>query len=361
MRFQSAFILAIALCFVPAMLVPAQTSPAGKVAAHPLYRDPVFGYPSDPVVVYNAESKRWLMYYTQRRGGSIALIHGTKIGIAASTNGGATWNYLGTADITYGQDQYPTNYTYWAPEVIWVKDQYHMFLAFVPGIFNDWGHPRQIVHLTSRDGFKWQTVGPVDLQSGKVIDPCVFQLPDSHWRMFYKDEAQAHHVCYANSSDLYHWDVKGNAVTDRNGEGENCIHFHGKYWLLADTDRPVGQAVWSSDDCTHWTPQRGTIYGSHGDMVVSGGRAWWFYFGGQRVGNINWAVVPATNSEPAFTEPAPDTSTNAASADASGRGHGLTINVVELKVIDGRLMFTNPNLPTYIDLKPEREKKNDEP
>ena len=52
---------------------------------------------------------------------------------------------------------------------------------------------------------------------------------------------------------------------------------------MADTDRPVGQAVWVSDDCTHWTPQDSTIYGSHGDVVkVSGGRAWWFYFGGQR-------------------------------------------------------------------------------
>ncbi len=230
-----------------ARIVSAQTPatnspPAGKIAAHPLYRDPVFDHPTDPVVVYNAESKRWLMYYTQRRGGSIALIHGTKIGIAASDDGGATWNYIGTADITYGQDQYPTNYTYWAPEVIWVKGQYHMFLAFVPGIFNDWNHPREIGHLTSKDGIKWTTVGKVDLQSNKVIDPCVIQLPDGTWRMFYKDEASAthHNVCYADSTDLNTWTVKGNAVTDRNGEGENCIRFKGKYWLLADTDRPGG-------------------------------------------------------------------------------------------------------------------------
>lgn len=53
-------------------------------------------------------------------------------------------------------------------------------------------------------------------------------------------------------------------------------------------------------------------------------------------------------------------STNAPSPDFGGR-RGISINVVQLKVIDGKLMFTNPNLPTCIDLKPDREKKNDEP
>ena len=192
--------------------------------------------------------------------------------------------------------------TYWAPEVIWVKDQYHMFLAFVPGIFNDWNHPREIVHLTSQDGLKWSTVGKVDLQSNKVIHPCVIQLPNGIWRMFYKDEARSRIICYADSPDLDKWEVKGNAVTDRNGEGENCIYFQGKYWLLADTDRPEGQAVWSSDDCANWKPQDSTLYGSHGDMVVSGGRAWWFYFGGQPAGKINWAVIPGPEPAPALAK-----------------------------------------------------------
>ena len=346
----------LAICCVIAScdLVSAQP-PAGKVAAKPLYRDPVFDNPTDPVIVFHAESKRWLMYYTQRRGGSIAQIHGSKIGIAASEDNGATWKYTGTADITYGQDQHPDDYTYWAPDVIWEKDMYHMFLAYVPGIFNDWNHPREIVHLTSKDGFKWDIVGKVELQLDKVIDPCVIQLPNGDWRMFYKDEARPHTICYADSRDLAKWEVKGNAVTDRNGEGPACIRWQGKYWLLADTDRPEGQGVWSSDDCTNWKPQDSTIYGSHGDIVVSGGRAWWFYFGGQRIGNVNWAVISSAEPAPAFTN-AP-----ASGFGGSGGGRGLAINVVELKVIGGKLMFTNPNLPIYIDLKPDREKKSDEP
>ena len=326
--------------------------PAGKIAAKPLYRDPVFDHPTDPVLTYNAESHRWLMYYTQRRGGGIPLIHGTKIGMAASEDGGANWKYIGTADITYKQDEYPTNYTYWAPEVIWANGKYHMFLAFVPGIFSDWNHPREIGHLTSVDGIKWETIGKVDLDSNKVIDPCVIQLPDGTWRMFYKDEARPHNVCYADSPDLYQWKTKGNAVTDRNGEGEKVIHWQGKYWLLADTDRPWGQAVWSSDDCTHWTPQDSTFYGSHGDIVISGGRAWWFYFGGQPIGKVNWAVIPS--NDPTATNSPAIASTNAPEAERSGR-RGIAINVVEIKVIDGQLRYTNPNLPTYINLKPERE------
>ena len=90
-----------------------------RFAARPLFRDPVFDNPTDPVITYNAESKKWFMYYTQRHGGNIAMIHGCKIGMASSADGGATWQYMGTADITYGQDRCPTNYTYWAPEVIW--------------------------------------------------------------------------------------------------------------------------------------------------------------------------------------------------------------------------------------------------
>jgi len=343
----------------PAAAASAPAGSLGKPAPRPLFRDPVYDDPTDPVVVYNPESKRWLMYYTQRRGEGIALIHGTKIGMAASEDNGVTWKYIGTADITYGQDQHPTDYTYWAPEVVWVKDVYHMFLAYVPGIFNDWNHPREIVHLTSKDGIKWDTISKVDLKSNKVIDPCLYQLPDGTWRMFYKDEEKPMALCYADSKDLSAWDVKGNAVTDRNGEGPDCIHWQGKYWLIADTWS--GQGVWSSDDCTHWKPQDGVLIGNHGDCVVSGDRAWWFYFGGQtgRNANINWAIAPITAQPADLIAPATPPTTAPAATPGRGRGAGggTAINVVELKVIDGKLMYLPPTQPTYINLANQREKK----
>jgi hypothetical protein len=54
--------------------------------------------------------------------------------------------------------------------------------------------------------------------------------------------------------------------------------------------------------------------------VASGGRAWWFYFGGPQA-----------------------------------RGRRTAVNVVELSVSEGRLLGGDPEKPTYIDLKAERE------
>ncbi len=298
--------------------------PAGKPAPRPLYRDPPFDAPTDPVLCYNAEQKKWFMYYTARRAAAqdapgVKWIHGTNIGMAESSDGGATWTYRGTADISYGKDAHPNDYTYWAPEVIWTDGTYHMFLSYVPGIFTDWNHPREIVHLTSKDGLKWDTVGPLDLHSDRVIDACVIQLPSGAWRMWYKDERKPMALSYADSPDLNHWEPKGNAVTDRNGEGPKVFHWKGKYWLVADT-WATGMRVWSSDDCLNWKPQEETLLGSHGDAVVSGDRAWWFYFGGPQA-----------------------------------RGRRTAINVIELSVSGGKLIAGDPGGPTYIDLKPERE------
>ena len=180
-------------------------SPARRqVAPEPLYRDPPFDAPTDPVLCFNAEQKKWLMYYTARRATApntpgVTWVHGSNIGMAESSDGGATWTYRGTADIRYGKDSHPNDYTYWAPEVIWHDGTYHMFLSYVPGIFTDWNHPREIVHLTSKDGLKWDTAGPVDLKSDRVIDACVIQLPDGTWRMWYKDERKPKSLSYADS------------------------------------------------------------------------------------------------------------------------------------------------------------------
>jgi hypothetical protein len=95
----------------------------------------------------------------------VTWVHGSNIGMAESSDGGATWVYRGIAGISYGKDTHPDDYTYGAPEVIWFKGTYHMYLSYVPGIFTDWNHPREIVHLTSNDGVKWDTVSKLDLGS----------------------------------------------------------------------------------------------------------------------------------------------------------------------------------------------------
>jgi hypothetical protein len=58
-------------------------------------------------------------------------------------------------------------------------------------------------------------------------------------------------------------------------------------------------------------------------VVISGDRAWWFYFGGPN----------------------------------AGRGRTTAINVVELTIKGSKLIPGDPNQPTYIDLKPMREEE----
>src|SRR5215210_6769160 len=140
----------------------------GKVAAKPLFRDPVFDGAADSVVIWNRRERKWFMFYTNRRANApglsgVAWVHGTRIGIAESTDGGATWKYRGTADINYGKE----DYTQWAPDVLYHGGLYHMFLTIVPGTFTDWQYPREIIHLTSMDLLKWKFESRLKLASDR--------------------------------------------------------------------------------------------------------------------------------------------------------------------------------------------------
>ena len=310
-------------------IIRQRTDLDSRFAPRPLYRDPVFDAPTDPVLCFNAEANKWFMYYTARRGNlseqeapGVTWIHGTRIGVAESSDAGATWTYCGTAEIDYGPDVPADARTYWAPEVIWADGAYHMFLSYVPGVFENWNHPREIVHLTSKDGLKWETRGRVDLGSPRVIDACVMRLPGGTWRMWYKDETRPKSLVYADSTDLKNWEPRGNAVTEFNGEGAKVFRWKGAYWLVADC-WSNGVRVWRSDDATDWKLQEPELLGRHGDVVVSGDRAWWFYFDGPH-------------------RPA-------------GNGRTTAINVIELFVEDGKLLPGDPAQPTSIDLSLRRE------
>ena len=86
---------------------PDEAARLGKVAAKPLFRDPVHDGAADPVVVWNQRERKWFMLYTNRRANDAAAagvtwVHGTRIGVAESNDGGATWKYRGVAEIVYG-------------------------------------------------------------------------------------------------------------------------------------------------------------------------------------------------------------------------------------------------------------------
>ena len=350
---RSSIQAALALCLIapfgPALRAGGgveQAEPArlGKVAAKPLFRDPVYDGAADPTVIWNRAEKKWFMFYTNRRANmtnavGVSWVHGTKIGIAESSDGGAMWTYRGTAGITYGG----TNYTYWAPEVIDSSGGYHMFLSVVPGIFTNWNAPRDIIHLTSKDLLKWDYQSTLKLGSDRVIDPCVLRLSEGTWRMWYNNERDHKSIYFADSPDLFTWQDKGKVAdaSKRPGEGPKVFRWKDHYWMVVDIWNGLG--VYRSDDALTWAtqpdnlvdkPGKGAddgVKGGHPDVVVSGDRAFLFYF-----------------THPGRTDPRGPAN--------SYEQRRSSIQVVELEYKDGELTCDRDK-PTHILLQPINDTK----
>ena len=276
-------------------LACATSNESRSAAPKPLYRDPVYDGAADPVVIWNPHVGCWWMFYTNRRAkapglSGVAWVHGTQIGIAESADGGRTWKYLGTADIELPTDLASDEPTHWAPDVITAPDgMHHMFLTVVPGVFENWQHPRDIVHLNSTDLRRWTLVKTLELASDRVIDASLLQLADGTWRMWYNNERDRKSIYYADSPDLKSWTDKGKAVGDQGGEGPTVFRWHGAYWMI--TDVWDGLAVYRSDDALNWTRQPGNnllqtpgqgpddrVKGNHAYTLLNQDRAFLFYF-----------------------------------------------------------------------------------
>lgn len=264
-----------------------------KVAAKPLFRDPVFDGAADVSIVFDRAAKLWKMFYTNRRATvklpdpeDVEWVHGTAIGIATSKDG-VQWRYQGTADFP----KECTDETLWAPDVFYENGTYHMWLTIVPGVFHRWGVPGaegRIEHLTSTDLIKWNCESTVKLDTGRMIDPTVIKLGKGY-RMWYKDERAGSRILAADSQDLRTWTkVSDQPVNQTKGEGPKVFRFKEHYWLIADVWK--GLMVLRSDDARNWTEQAGYILrepgrkatdrhmGQHPDVVVDGERAFIYYF-----------------------------------------------------------------------------------
>ena len=267
----------------------------GKLAAKPLFRDPIMDGAADPVLVRNTALGKWWMFYTNRRANAsdasgVAWVHGTRIGIAESDDEGANWHYIGEADIELPTSMGGADATHWAPDIIRADDgSYHMFLTVVPGIFNDWKHPRHMVHLRSQDLRHWRNAQVLQLASDRAIDATVLRLPEGGYRMWYNNEVDKKSIYYADSVDLEKWTDKGKAVGDQSGEGPKVFRWKEQWWMITDVWR--GLAVYHSDDLLSWKRQVGGnllempghgeddgVIGGHPDVVMNGDRAFLFYF-----------------------------------------------------------------------------------
>jgi Glycosyl hydrolases family 43 len=339
-------------CFLPVatgfillvLITTAVARPKAKDPGHataapkPLYRDPVHDGAADPSLIWNRAEKKWMMFYTNRRADvpsptpkDVAWVHGTQIGIAESKDAGVTWKYAGTAKIPYGK----ADYTFWAPELVWDHNLYHMFLTVVPGTFHDWNAPREIIHLTSEDLSNWKFQSKLNLSSDRTIDPCVLKLDDGSWRLWYKDERDHSYIHYVNSPDLNQWTAGGVAINDRPSEGPIVFRWKGSIWMIVDAWSGLG--VYRSSDAVNWVRQKDNLLsgsgeiptdrseGHHADVAISDGRAFLFYFvhqGGQD-------LVPGMPESARRT----------------------VIQVVELKDQDDELK-ADRDQPTFVSLKP---------
>ena len=262
------------------------TGISADLAPAPLFRDPVTDGAADPCVVFNHEAKEWWMLYTQRRANSetagVAYCYGNPIGVASSSDGGVTWVYRGTLDLDFE----PGQNTFWAPDVVWDGENYHMYVSYIQGVRTNWGGKAVMMHYTSPDLWNWTFQGPCALPKEDVIDATLLRKPDGTWRMWYKWDSKTYH---ADSKDLAVWSGPDSPdISDPPHEGAKAFRFKDKYWIIVDEWH--GMAVHSSDDLENWTRQETMLLdspsqrrddrptGAHGDVVVAGDRAWIFYF-----------------------------------------------------------------------------------
>lgn len=224
------------------------------------------GGAADPVMVWNSKEKEWFLYYTQRRGymGAENTLwgHGTKIGIASSTDG-HKWRYRGTCNGDESLTNSNRKVSWWAPEVIAYKDTFHMYVTYVPGVYKKWSDgTRDIRHYISIDGINWKFESVLSLSSNRCIDACVRRIGNL-WYMWYKDEINDSYTYMASSSDLYDWRVVGVVNNDCSHEAPFVWEFDGKYWMIVDAWGENGLRIYTSKNGLGEWIYKCSLKGSH--------------------------------------------------------------------------------------------------
>lgn len=250
-------------------------------AENPFFFDQTWGGAADPVMVWNEHSQEWFVYYTQRRAylvcEGVEWMHGSTIGIVSSKDG-KEWKQRGSCR---GDEQLSNTshaVTWWAPEVIIDNKLLHMYVSYVPGVFNSWNAKRSIKHFTSKDGLKWKYQSTLPLSSEHCIDAGVHKVADK-WYLWYKDEANHNQTWFAESDDLYHWKVVGPAIKDCGHEAPFVWEHDNKYWMIVDAWEK-GLRIYSSNNGLKDWQYSSTVSGSHPAVYQVDGRFILLYHGG---------------------------------------------------------------------------------
>ena len=253
-----------------------------------MFRDPITDGAADPTVIYNPQAKQWWMFYTQRRANvesaDVAYCYGTPIGVAISDDNGRSWIYKGNLLLDFA----PGVHTYWAPEVVFDGQQYHLFVTYIEGVRNHWGGVSRTAHYKSTDLWNWKFDSFANFDSDSVIDISALQMPDKTWHLWYKDQANGGSISLSTSTDLEHWTREQTpAIAGGGQEGPKVFRFKNHYWMVADEWH--GQRVYRSDDAVKWEKQglildvpgtrpQDTPQGAHADVIVVGEQAFVIYF-----------------------------------------------------------------------------------
>ena len=255
-----------------------------KTAPAPLFRDPIYDGAADPVVIWNKQEKNWWMFYTCRRANvptqDVSAYYGTKIGVACSDDNGRNWYFRAYLDLEFEKGWN----TFWAPDIVYHKGKYHLFVTYIKGVNSHWSGKPGIVTFESKNLWDWKFKGKLKLTAGNIIDPTLIKKTDGSYRMFYKDGAMR----VSDSKDLKHWvNLTEPAINSSEQEGAKVFRYKDYYWLL--TDEWHGMRVYRSEDLTNWEKQGlildkpgiredDTPTGAHGDVVVLGDKAYIIYF-----------------------------------------------------------------------------------
>lgn len=299
-----------------------------REAPAPLYNDPIYDGAADPVLIWNHQERSWWMLYTARRANmptvGTSAYHGTKIGIASSSDNGTLWTFRGYLDLEFEKGMN----TFWAPDIIYHKGMYHLFVSYIPGVRNHFGGQSRIVYYKSKNLWDWKYVKDLTLSSNQIIDLSIYKKADGTFKIWFKDESKGSITMTAESKDLLNWETSPNpAIGGGAHEGPKVFQFQNYYWML--TDEWKGLRVYRSTDLENWEKQ-GLILdqpsarkddwpsGAHADVVVIGEDAYVFYF-----------THPGRSAH-GTTKPDPDNT-------QFYNNHRTAIQVAPLRVLNGTL------------------------
>lgn len=257
--------IALYLIFCLCLATSCSVKNGGEIPA-PIFADSHYCGSCDPEIVWNPETREWIIFYTGRRPAlGMASACGTPIGVCTSKDM-RHWKFQGYCTFDGEGGMPDSEHTYWAPGCI-VKDSVmHMFVTYKEDATPPWGTGGCIVHYTAPlsdvvNG--WKRVDVV-IDEDRCLDASVIQLPSGLYRMYYVGGTEymknnKKMIRYAESRDLYSWKMKGEVLGDVNNfelhafpyqEAVYVFLYKKRFYML--TDPHVGLANYSSEDGITW-------------------------------------------------------------------------------------------------------------